>query len=175
MEIINYLSIIIMPVLIAAIVAYGLVMRTPVFDCFVEGAKEGVGTVANILPTLAALFIAITMFRASGTIELLQQLLSPILSLIQFPPELLPLGLLRPVSGSGSLAMVQDIINTHGPDSFVGQAASVMMGSTDTTFYTLAVYFGSVGITQSRYTIKAALLADLTGILASVYITRLLL
>ncbi len=175
MQVIQFLSIIIMPIFIAGIVAYGLMQRVPVFTAFTDGAKEGMSAMVSILPSLIGLFVAVSMFRASGAVELLAGALRYVLDLIGFPAEVLPLALLRPVSGSGSLAVVQDILNTYGADSLPGKIASVMMGSTDTTFYTLAIYYGSVAIKNPSYTVKAALVADCAGILSSVYIVQLLL
>jgi len=166
------ISILVIPLMFATIIGYGLLQRVAVFDCFIEGAKDGIETTIRILPALVGLLTAIAMFRASGALDMLCNLLSPLLSIINFPKELVPLALMRPISGSGALAIVTDLTKIHGADTFIGRAASVMMGSTETTFYTLAVYLGSVGIKHSRYTVKAALLADLTGILASVYVVR---
>lgn len=170
----NYLSIAVVPIMIASIVGYGLLKRQPIFDYFIDGAKDGIETSIRILPALVGLITSISMLRASGTLDIICHFLSPVLSAIHFPEELVPLALMRPISGSGALAVVTDLLTTHGADSLIGRCASVMMGSTETTFYTLAVYFGSVGIRNTRYTVKAALTADLMGILASVYIVQLL-
>lgn len=170
MDIINFISTAIVPILIFIIVSYGLMKRTDVFDSFIVGAKDGIETTIHILPSLIGLFTAISMFRASGAIELITSAIAPILNLIHFPKEILPLALMRPISGSGALAIVNDILKNYGADSFIGRAASVMMGSTETTFYTLAVYFGCVHIKNVRYTVKAALLADITGMLVSVLV-----
>jgi len=171
----NYISILIVPLMLAIIISYGLMNKLPVFELFVSGAKEGIETTFQILPALIGLITAIAMLRASGALDAFGNFISPVISFISVPKEIVPLAVMRPISGSGSLAIVNDIINTYGADSFIGRCASVMMGSTETTFYTLAIYLGSVGIKNSRYTVKAALLADLTGILASVYIVRWLL
>lgn len=170
-----YLSTLMIPFFILMIVSYGLVQRVGVFDCFVSGAKEGIETTFRILPSLVGLITAVTVFRHSGALELITGALQPLLEKIRFPAEVLPLALMRPVSGSGALAIVQDLYATHGPDSFIGRAASVMMGSTETTFYTVAVYFGSIGVRRTRYTVKAALVADLFGMLLSVYLVQWLL
>lgn len=161
--------------MITGIVAYGMSKRINVYDCFTEGARDGLESMFGIIAPLVGLMVAISMFRASGALELISRLLKPLTDLIGMPSDVLPLALLRPVSGSGSIALVTDILKNHGPDSLEGKIASVMMGSTETTFYTVAVYFGAVGIKQLRHTVKSALLADFTGMLLAVYITRLLL
>ena len=165
----------IMPAFIFGIISFALFKKTDVLGAFLDGAAEGAKICIKIMPTLCALLSAIFMFRASGALNFLTQALTPVMNLFKIPPELLPLGLLRPVSGSGSLAIVSDLLKTYGADSYIGRAASVIMGSTETTFYAIAVYFGSVGIKNSRYTVKAALFADLTGFLCGIWVTRLLL
>ena len=139
----------------------------------VAGAKKGLRVMADILPALLTLFPAIYLFRASGLPERLSLLLSPLLEALGIPPETTPLMLVRPVSGSGALAVGSDLIATYGPDSYIGRVAAVMLGSTETTFYTIAVYFGSAGIIRTRHTVPAALAADLTGFLASAFAVRL--
>ncbi len=172
MQIIKMISIGVMPVLFFLIIGYGLFKKVNVFDAFLEGAMDGLKTSVKILPALVGLIAAITMFRVSGGMEFITRLLAPVTNLLGVPSEVMPLALLRPVSGSGALAVVSDLLKTHGPDSLIGRITSVMMGSTETTFYTLAVYYGSVGIKDIRFTVKAALLADLTGMLASVWVCR---
>lgn len=172
---ISLISALIIPAVIFLIVFYAMCRRVNIFDSFTEGAKDGLKTSIKILPSLVGLLAAVSMLRASGFFDAVQNLIMPITDFLGFPKELVPLAAIRPVSGSASLATVRDILQNFGPDSFVGQCASVMMGSTETTFYTLAVYLGSVGITNSRYTVKAALLADLTGIVMSVLFVNLLL
>lgn len=172
MQIIKMISIGVMPVLFFLIIGYGLCKKVNVFDAFLEGAMDGLKTSVKILPALVGLIAAITMFRVSGGMEFITRLLAPVTNLLGVPSEVMPLALLRPVSGSGALAVVSDLLKTHGPDSLIGRITSVMMGSTETTFYTLAVYYGSVGIKDIRFTVKAALLADLTGMLASVWVCR---
>ena len=163
----------VVPVIIASIMLFGLVKRVSVYDCFVDGAKEGLETTVRIVPSLIGLLVAISMLRASGALDLITYLLSPVTTLFHIPREILPLALMRPISGSGSIAIVTDLIKTHGPDSFIGNLASVMMGSTETTFYTLAVYFGAAKVRNSRYTLPAALSADLTGIIVSIFVCKL--
>lgn len=157
------------PVIFLLILTLGLYRDLKVYDIFVEGAKEGITTIIKIIPTLVGLMVAVGVFKASGAMELIVQLFMPLASLLGVPPETMPLALMRPVSGSASLALVAEIIQTYGPDSFIGRAASTMMGSTETIFYTLAVYFGSVGIKNIKYTLVAALLADIVSITASAW------
>ena len=155
------------PCFIFLFLMFGLVKRVDVYDSFVSGAKSGLEATFNIIPSLIGLMAAIAMFRESGCLELIAKALSPLTNLIHMPSEVVPLGLLRPVSGSASLALVTDIFKNMGPDSVQGRIVSIMMGSTETTFYTIAVYFGSVGIKNIRYTLFAALAADACGILLS--------
>lgn len=169
------ISVIAVPLMITGIVAYGMSKKINVYDCFTEGARDGLESMLGVVAPLVGLMVAISMFRASGALELLSRILKPITDALGMPSDVLPLALLRPVSGSGSIALVTDILKNHGPDSAEGKIASVMMGSTETTFYTVAVYFGTVGIKHLRHTVKSALLADLTGMLLAVYVTRLLI
>ncbi len=161
------------PVLLVMIPLAGLVRRVPVYEVFVEGAKEGFQVGVRIIPFLVAIMVAIGMFRASGAMEFLGRHLQYVLQVIGMPVDVLPLALMRPLSGSGSLGILRDIVEIAGPDSLVGRTAAVMYGSTETTFYVLAVYFGSVGIRRSRHAVAAGLLADLAGILSAVWIVRL--
>ena len=169
------ISMLAVPVLIAMFVSFGLMKRVGVYDCFVEGAKDGLQSMVGIVAPLVGLMVAISMFRASGALDLLAHALKPLTGLIHLPGEVVPLALLRPVSGSASVAIVSDLFATVGPDSIPGKIASVMMGSTETTFYTVAVYFGAVGIKNTRHTLAAALLADLTGIVLSTILTYAIL
>jgi len=157
----------------SVIIISGIINRVNVFECFISGARDGLSAAIKILPSLIALLTAISMFRASGVFEAITDFLSPLFLKINFPSEVFPLALMRPVSGSGALAIVNELMEQYGPDSLIGRTVSVMMGSTETTFYTLAVYFGCIGIKNTRYTLKASLLADLAGFLASVYAVRI--
>ncbi len=172
MEIINYISIVAMPIVILIIVAQGLKEKKSVFDIFLKGAFEGVEISFKIFPTLIGLFVAIGMLRSSGILEFITNLITPILKLLKFPSEVVPLALLRPISGSASMAIATDIIKSNGVDSFIGLLASVIMGSTETTLYTIAVYTSSVKIKNTRMILIPALLADLTGIVVSIIICR---
>lgn len=171
----TYISMLAVPVLIASFIGFGLFRKVGVYDCFVEGAKDGLQSMVGIIAPLIGLMVAINMFRASGALELLAKGLAPALDFLRLPADVLPLALLRPISGSASTAIVTDIFKNLGPDSPAGKIASVMMGSTETTFYTVAVYFGAVGIKNTRHTIAAALLADFTGILLATILTRMML
>jgi len=170
MQIITFLSNIAMPFIILMIIMYGLVERKKVFDTFVDGAKEGLEIVFNIFPTLIGLFVAIGALRSSGIIDLIVNLLNPILNLINFPSEIMPLALLRPISGSASIAVATDIIKNYGVDSKIGLIASIVMGSTETTLYTIAIYSSCVGIKKTRFVLIAALIADIVGISVSVIV-----
>ena len=163
----------IIPSIIIIMIFHGVFKGVNVFSEFTSGAKDGFTLVLNILPSLIGLIFSIELLKASGGLDTLCSILSPVTSFLGIPKETTPLTVLSPISGSGSLGMFESLLKDHGPDSFIGRCASVMMGSTETTFYTLAVYFGSVGIKNSRYTAKAALSADLCGMLLAVFVTRL--
>ena len=165
----------VVPVVILAILLCGIVKKQKVFDLFLEGAKEGIGIAINILPALVGLMVAIAMFRASGAFDLIVAAFAPLGRALHFPSEVVPLALMRPISGSGSLSVYESILKTYGADSFIGRVASVLQGSTETTFYTVAVYFGSVGISKSRHTVPAALCADFVGFIMSIVSVRLFL
>ena len=174
MNIINFLSSVAMPMVILFIVIYGVKEKNRVFDTFLEGAKEGVKTTFSILPTLIGLFLAIGALRSSGVLDLITKLASPILNLLSFPSELMPLAVLRPISGSGSIAVATDIMKACGVDSLIGNIASTIMGSTETTLYTIAVYTSCIKVKKTRYVILAALAADITGIIVSIIVCNLL-
>ena len=161
------LSSLVIPVLLAGVAVCGLGHRADVYGALTHGAEEGLTVLLRVVPALVGLLTAVSMFRASGAMDDLSSLCAPVLERLGIPPETTPLMLIRPVSGSGALAVATELMTTHGPDSFVGRVAAVMLGSTETTFYTIAVYFGAVGITRTRYAVPAALCADLTGFLAA--------
>ena len=167
------LSALVIPVLLSATAVFGMGRRVDVYGALTHGAEEGLTVLLRIIPSLVGLLTAVSMFRASGAMEWFSSLCAPVLDRAGIPPELMPLMLIRPVSGSGALAVAGDLITTHGPDSYVGRVAAVMLGSTETTFYTIAVYFGSAGIRRTRYTVPAALTADLAGFLFSALAVRL--
>lgn len=170
MKIINFISNLAMPMVILMIVIYGLKEKNKIFDTFLEGAKEGIQTTVSIFPTLIGLFVAIGALRSSGILELIIHVINPILSIIHFPSELMPLALLRPISGSSSIAVATDIMKNYGVDSKIGMMASTIMGSTETTLYTIAIYTSCIKVKKTRYILLAALLADLVGIITSVII-----
>ena len=166
----------IIPSLLVGIPFYALaVKKIPVYEVFVVGAKDGFTIAVRIIPYLVAILVAVGMFRASGALDLLLELLAPVLNFIGFPPENLPLALMRPLSGSGSLGLLTDLINTYGVDSMAAKIGATMYGSSETTFYVLAVYFGSVGIVRSRHAIPAGLFADAVGAISAVYLCKWLL
>lgn len=164
----------IVPFTICGVALYGAFHRVDVYSSLVQGAGEGLSTLVRIVPSLVGLMTAVYMLRASGTLELAALALAPLLERVGLDPELLPLMLVRPISGSAALGVGAELISTYGPDSQLGRTAAVMLGSTETTFYTIAVYFGAVGITRTRYAVPAALCADLTGFLAASWAVGLL-
>lgn len=164
---------IIVPLVVVIFVTCGLVRKVGVFDAFLKGAKEGLSTAYMIAPTLVGLITAVTMLRASGAVETLTTAITPIAEKLGFPAEIVPIALLRPISGSGSSALLISILEEFGADSFVGRIVSVMAGSTETTFYAIALYYGSVGIKKSRHTLAAGLSADFTAVVFSVLTVRL--
>lgn len=170
MKVLNAISVSVIPVMILAIIVFGLYKKVNIFETFMEGAKEGLANTIRILPPLVGLLLAIAMFRASGAMDALIFFLSPITNFLHIPAEIMPLALMRPVSGSGALAIVSDNLSHYGPDSFIGRLSSIVMGSTETTFYTIAVYFGAVHVKNTRHTIPCALLADITGIITGVVV-----
>ena len=167
------LSSLVIPVMMAGVAVYGMGKKVDVYSTLTHGAEEGLSVLLRIIPALVGLLTAVSMFRASGAMEWLSALCSPLLELVGLPPETMSLMLVRPVSGSGALAVASELLTTHGPDSYVGRVAAVMLGSTETTFYTIAVYFGSAGIYRTRHTVPAALAADLTGFFASALAVRI--
>lgn len=162
------LSILVLPVIIVLIPLYGLIKKVNVYEEFVEGAKEGFQIGVRIIPYLVAILFAIGMFRASGAMDWMVTLLDPVFSLVGFPVEVLPMAIMRPLTGSGSVGVMADLIAAYGEDSLIVKMAGTMFGSTETTFYVIAVYFGAVGIRKVRYAVQAGLIADLAGVIAAV-------
>ena len=156
------------PVMLVGIPFIGLLRKVKVYDVFVEGATEGFQVAVRIIPFLVGILVAIGMFRGSGAMDLLIAGLRPIMSATRFPAELLPLAILRSLTGSGSLAMATDVIKTHGPDSVIARMAATMYGSSETTFYVLAVYCGAVGVRRTRHAVPAALIGDVVAAIAAV-------
>lgn len=169
-KILSVLSISMIPAMITLILIHGALHKINLYDAFVEGAGEGFKTALRIMPYLVAIFFAVGIFRESGAMDLFTQLLAPVTNLIGIPKEVLPLVLMRPISGSGALGIVQDLIRNYGPDSFIGRVAATMMGSAETIFYTMGIYFGAVAVKNTRHTLSAALVSHLAAVIASIII-----
>ena len=167
------LSELVVPAILCAVGVYGLRRRVDVYGALTKGAEEGLTVLLRVLPSLVGLLTAVYMFRASGAMDFLGRLLAPLLSALGIPPETAPLLLIRPISGSGALAVGSELMETYGVDSYIGRVAAVMLGSSETTFYTVALYYGSAGVTKTRYTIPAALCADFVMFLLSAAAVRL--
>jgi spore maturation protein SpmB len=161
-----------LPLLMAGIVLFAYGRRVEVYDSFIQGAREGFQIAVMIIPFLVAILVAVAMFRASGSLDALIALVSPITSPLGFPAEALPMALIRPLSGSGAMAVMTETMQTYGPDSFVGYLVSTMNGSTETTFYVIALYLGSVGVRSGRHAIAACLTADAVGVVAALIACR---
>ena len=161
------------PLILTGVALYGALHRVDVYSALCQGAGSGLETLIRVLPALVGLMTAVAMLRASGALELAAEVLAPLLDRVGLPAQLLPLMLVRPISGSAALGVGAELIQTYGPDSQLGRTAAVMLGSTETPFYTIAVYFGAVGITRTRYAVPAALCADLTGFLAAAWAVRI--
>lgn len=174
MRILNYLSIVAVPSVILIILLYGIFERKNVFDIFLKGANDGIKIVLKIFPTLVGIFLAIGALSSSGILDFIIKLLSPILLFLKIPLEIMPLAILRPISGSGSIAIATQIMQKFGVDSFIGLIVATIMGSTETTLYTIAVYTSSVRIKKIRFVLFAALMADITGMIVSVAIWKIL-
>lgn len=157
----------ILPILVTLIILHGAFKGINVFDEFIKGAKSGFNTILNIVPSLIALLLCVNMLRASGGLDVICSLISPITALLGIPKEIAPLAILSPVSGSGALGMYENILKEFGPDSYIGRCASVIMGSTETTFYAITLYYGSINIKKTRHTLPCALCADFTSFIFS--------
>lgn len=163
----------VVPAAVVMIVLFGFFRRVPLFDTFVAGAKEGFHSAISILPSLVGLMMAVTMLNASGALDMLSAFLAPVSSFLGLPAQVTPLVLIKPISGSGATALLSQIFQKNGPDSFAGRVASVMSGSTETTFYAIAVYYGAVNVKKTRHTIPAALTGDLTACVVSALAVRI--
>ncbi|KZE65358.1 spore maturation protein [Paenibacillus jamilae] len=170
---INLVSTWAIPVILAFIPLYAYAKKVPVYDSFVDGAKDGFSTAISIIPHLVGMMVAISIFRASGALDYVISWVTPWIKNWGVPSEVLPLGLLRPLTGTGSLAFTTDLIRTYGPDSMIGRIASTIQGSTDTTLYVITVYFGAVGIRNGRYALKVGLFSDVVGFVAAIAICLL--
>ncbi len=162
------------PILVLLVLAFAQWRRVKVFEAFTEGAKESLSVAASIFPFLLAMLVAVAILRASGLLGLIARLFGTVLTPLGIPPEVIPMALMRPISGSGSLGILTDLLKQYGPDSLIGRIASTMQGSTETTFYVLAVYFGSVGISKYRHALWVGLLADLAAFFAAVWVCKLI-
>lgn len=166
-----FISDLIMPIIFLIVVTYGLLKKVNIFDTFVEGVKEGLETVMLVFPTLVGLMVAVGMLRASGALDMISQFFSGLTRRVHYPTEVVPLTLMRMVSASAARTLMLDLFENHGPDSFIGRLASIIMSTTETIFYTMSVYFLSVKITKTKYTLAGALIANFVGIAASLWIT----
>lgn len=173
MNAILLLSTWLIPLLLAFILIVATIRKIPTYETFTEGAKEGFSLAVSLIPFLVGMLVAISVFRASGALEFLISFIAPALDFIGVPKEIVPLAIMRPISGTGALGMTGNLIATYGPDSFIGRLASTIQGSTDTTLYILTVYFGAVGIKKIGYALKVGLLSDLVSIIASIIIVTL--
>ena len=174
MKITNFISNLAMPMIILLIVIYGVKEKNKVFDIFIEGAREGLEITIGIFPTLIGLFVAIGALRSSGVLDIIIKFITPILNIVKFPSELMPLAILRPISGSSSIAIATDIMKNYGVDSIIGTMASVIMGSTETTLYTIAIYTSCIKVKKTRFILVAALIGDIVGIITSVVVCRIM-
>lgn len=174
MQIINYLSAAAIPIVILIILFYGIKEKQKVFDSFLDGATEGVKIVVDLFPTLIGIFLAVGALRSSGILDFMIGIISPITDLLKIPSQILPLAMLRPISGSASMGVAVDIMKQYGVDTTLGMITSVIMGSTETTFYTIAIYTACVKIKKIRFVLAAALLADLAGMISSVIICQIM-
>lgn len=173
-KILNLISLWILPVIILTVLTVGITKKVPIYEEFTKGAKGGFQIAVKIIPYLVAIIVAISMLRASGAIELLAQIIAPVLVKFNIPADTLPLMIVRSLSGSGALGIFSDIANSAGPDAYSTKLAAIMLGSSETTFYVLAVYFGAVGISKIRYAIWVGLLADFIGIVAAISVCNLM-
>lgn len=174
MKIVNFISVMAIPMIIVIIILYGLKEKQKVFDIFIDGAKEGMGIVIELFPTLLGIFLAVGLLRSSGILDCIINFISPITNILKIPSQILPLAMLRPISGSASIGVAVDIMKQYGVDSIIGMITSTIMGSTETTFYTIAIYTACVKVKKIRFVLAAALLADLAGMVSSVIICQIM-
>jgi spore maturation protein B len=172
MNTLNFISQLIIPFFILFVVLYGVMKKVRVYDCFVAGAKDGIGVVIKIFPYLLAIFVAVKSFQASGALDFAKALFGGLLAALHIPIEVISMAAVKPLSGSASLGVFTDIVKTTGPDSLASRISAVIMGSAETTFYVLAVYLGAVGLRKTRYLVPVCVLADIFGILTAVVIVK---
>lgn len=170
----GYFVISIIPILICSIVIYGMLKKVKVYECFIEGAKEGVKLCFNIYPYILAMLLAVGVFRESGALTLFINIIRPVVRMIGLPPEVVPLVMVKPLSGSGAQGIFMDILNQYGADTYIGLIASIIIGSTETIFYTLTIYFGAINIKKIRHTLWAAIMADLTAVIVAVIVAKIM-
>jgi spore maturation protein B len=170
----NYVVSSIIPIIVVCVVVYGLFKGVKVYECFIEGAKDGLTICLRIFPYLLAMIVAVTVFRESRALDYLIYIVAPVVRLVGIPPEVVPLILIKPLSGSGALGIFAETLQKYGPDTYIGIVCSIIMGSTETIFYTLTVYYGAVNIKKIRHTLFAAIIADLTAIMMAVTIAKFL-
>ena len=171
-KIINSISLFILPAIILVILITGISKKIPVYEEFIEGAKDGFKVSVSIIPYLVAIIVGVGMFKASGAVEILTQWFGAALDKLCIPPDIIPIIITRSLSGSATLGIFSDIANSLGPDSYITKLAAIMVGSSETTFYVLAVYFGSIGIKKFRYAILTGIIADITGIVLAIWVAR---
>lgn len=171
----QYITKSIIPIIVVIIITYGMIKGRKVYEWFIEGAKEGLKVCLNIFPYLLAMIIAVNIFREAKLLDLLNNAISPISNIIGLPKEIIPLVLVKPLSGSGAIGIMTDILKNYGSDSYIGLIASVIMGTTETIFYTITVYFGAIQIKKIRHTLWAAVLADFIAIIVSIFLVSKLL
>lgn len=174
LDVLGVISRWVIPLFITAVLVTAVLRRIPVFEMFVEGSQQGFEIAVKLIPFLVAMIMAISIFRASGAMDIMVAVVSPFFNLIGAPAEVLPHAVMRPLSGGAALGIASELIDVHGPDSFIGTLVSTMQGTSDTTFYVLTLYFGSVGVRKYRYSIASGLTADLTTLFASIFIVSLI-
>ena len=165
-------SLLILPIMILVILTFGILKKVPVYEEFVEGAKDGFKVSITIIPYLVALIVAISMFRASGALDWIAQILAPLMTKFSIPSDIVPIMFTRSLSGSATLGLFSELASTHGPEAFATKLAAIMVGSSETTFYVLSVYFGAVGIKKFRYALITGIMADITGIVIAILVAR---
>ena len=170
--VVDVLAVFVLPAILVGFPLYGLFRKVPVYEEFVIGAKEGFQVAVNIIPYLVAILFAVAMFRASGAMDFFVEALRPVLTPLGVPPEILPMAITRPLTGSGSAGIMLDLISRYGPDSLIVKMAATMFGSSETTFYVIAVYFGAVNVRKTRHAVPVGVLADIAGVFLAVYVVR---
>ncbi|WP_067837482.1 spore maturation protein [Amphibacillus sediminis] len=174
MQFISTLSLLFIPLFILIVLVVATYKRIPTYDLFVEGGKEGLSMAVSLLPYLLGMLVSISIFKSSGALDAIVSVFQPVLALFKVPAEIVPLALTRPISGTAALAITADLLKTYGPDSFIGRLASTMQGSTDTTFYIITIYFGSVGIKKMGDALKVGLWSDLAGMVTAIIIVTII-